>query len=549
MLNSDKTEITRLNEQHTLNTTITLQTLGSIPIKECIKICGIYFPVQNDSSYQQNITNKIEKLCKQLQIWSSRNLSLEGKNLLVKTFGISQLIHSMQTCNVTIGDLKKIETIIFAFLWSSKCDKIKRQFMFLSKGQGGLGVVDIFSFYKSLKIRRFMRYHNSNTHIASIFIDKILFSAGFRSPLIFLIHKPLIKDIGNQSIQQAITSINFINTRTADLFSKTDLDCTTIIGREVFDSLASYPLFNSPHIHKLSNARDVIHRLSRIGVYSIATLSALRQQDPTCDPCFAVSSAYSVIPEMWKINYIKYDRSDIRTNRLRAGSIPHWGITNDNKILYFDEKTLKANSNLSQLLTRWHRNILPLDKDWTLAKHHFENHHLIDIPHNPFKIPKYFTPYQASFQFRVLHRGVTTRSKLGLYKIIADDETICQHCGEGEDDFYHGLVKCPGSIASWGSLSEILHEQAINLKINVGHVLFGIDTCHPQHMMLNLVMIKMKQILLHNRDSRRFLTKDDVLSIVKSEYKLITQRYVISNKDTKQLQNHWNNMHNHIEQY
>ena len=54
-------------------------------------------------AYQLNITDKIDKLDKlesQLKRWLWRGLSLEGKNLIVKTFCLSQLFYFMQSCEM-----------------------------------------------------------------------------------------------------------------------------------------------------------------------------------------------------------------------------------------------------------------------------------------------------------------------------------------------------------------------------------------------------------------------------------------------------------------
>ena len=67
---------------------------------ESIKVCGITYSYNEDLAYQLYITDKINKLENQLKRWLCRGLSLEGKNLIVKTFGLSQLIFFMQSCEI-----------------------------------------------------------------------------------------------------------------------------------------------------------------------------------------------------------------------------------------------------------------------------------------------------------------------------------------------------------------------------------------------------------------------------------------------------------------
>ena len=70
--------------------------------------------------YNANINEKINKLEKQLIRWLPRCLSVEGKITIVKTFGLSQIIYALQMCEIKAIDVKKIESIIFRFLWNKK---------------------------------------------------------------------------------------------------------------------------------------------------------------------------------------------------------------------------------------------------------------------------------------------------------------------------------------------------------------------------------------------------------------------------------------------
>ena len=50
--------------------------------------------------------------------------------------------------------IKKINTLLFDFLWDGKPDKIKRKDAILKFEKGGLGMISIESFDKDLKLTR-----------------------------------------------------------------------------------------------------------------------------------------------------------------------------------------------------------------------------------------------------------------------------------------------------------------------------------------------------------------------------------------------------------
>ena len=55
---------------------------------EAIKVFGITYSDNEELAYEKNITDKIMKLDNQIKKWLWRALSLEGKIIITKTFGM-----------------------------------------------------------------------------------------------------------------------------------------------------------------------------------------------------------------------------------------------------------------------------------------------------------------------------------------------------------------------------------------------------------------------------------------------------------------------------
>jgi hypothetical protein len=86
-LNADKTEILALNDGRTLVFDIKyLEQQFNIKTVKELKICGLWYCRDADREYNLNITEKIEKLSQRIKLWKSRNLTFEGKSLIIKTF-------------------------------------------------------------------------------------------------------------------------------------------------------------------------------------------------------------------------------------------------------------------------------------------------------------------------------------------------------------------------------------------------------------------------------------------------------------------------------
>jgi hypothetical protein len=123
--------------------------------------------------YQLNVKEKIDKLCYKIKLWSHRHLTLEGKSLIVKTFGLSQIIYNMQSYGFDNAELIYTERAIFRFLWSTSenpngIDRIKRTIMKNEYSKGGMKITDVECLDKSLKLKQFIRANNSKHAMSKI---------------------------------------------------------------------------------------------------------------------------------------------------------------------------------------------------------------------------------------------------------------------------------------------------------------------------------------------------------------------------------------------
>ena len=174
-LNADKTEILNLTDENkTYKVNYERKTFNIVNVTK-LKICGIHFCTSKIDEYQLNVLEKIEKLKTNLRKWESRRLTLEGKSLILKTFGISQLIYSMQCINIKMEDLKLIEKLIFGFLWKKNDfesaragDRVKRSIMKNDYCKGGLKITDIECMDRSLKLKQYIRASYSTHNVNKV---------------------------------------------------------------------------------------------------------------------------------------------------------------------------------------------------------------------------------------------------------------------------------------------------------------------------------------------------------------------------------------------
>lgn len=92
-----------------------------------IKILGIHFcNTLPASEIEENWLPRMETIQRIIVTWSKRNLSIMGKICIVKSLLLSQYIYSMQSLNAPEDNiLKKINTMLFRFIWRKKVFKYK----------------------------------------------------------------------------------------------------------------------------------------------------------------------------------------------------------------------------------------------------------------------------------------------------------------------------------------------------------------------------------------------------------------------------------------
>ena len=78
-----------------------------------VKILGICFSYNIKENNELNLDKKIQKLQTKLDMWSSRDLTIFGRAMLIKTLGISQLIYSTSNLDVPKRIVEIVRTKIF----------------------------------------------------------------------------------------------------------------------------------------------------------------------------------------------------------------------------------------------------------------------------------------------------------------------------------------------------------------------------------------------------------------------------------------------------
>ena len=99
----------------------------------------------------------VEKLKSKLTIWSSRDLSFQGKIHIIKSIGISNLMYAFDVKHVPTNIIQEVNRALYYFLWSGKRYTINRDICCLPQDLGGLGMVNVDILVKVRRIKMVIR--------------------------------------------------------------------------------------------------------------------------------------------------------------------------------------------------------------------------------------------------------------------------------------------------------------------------------------------------------------------------------------------------------
>ena len=110
----------------------------------------------------------------QFASWANRGLTLLGKILIYKTFGLSQIIYASRVLKFTKKEHAEIRNLIYKFLWnrdyqaSKAPDRIKRDYLNVPINRGGFGMVDHELVVKAMNVKQVLVNVNGTHPIKEI---------------------------------------------------------------------------------------------------------------------------------------------------------------------------------------------------------------------------------------------------------------------------------------------------------------------------------------------------------------------------------------------
>ena len=432
ILNADKTELLCFNKNRNHNFEIDVDYRGTrhrLVALDRVKINGIWLLQDPKAREDVNVQMRMDSTEKILKMWSTRQLSLLGRILIIKTFAISQFVFLLQSMKIWEPNLKKVERLFFKYLWNRNFsgnrapERLKRSIMLTPMKYGGFGLMDIRDLSASLDLRSLGRTLTS-TH-----------------PLFGQINDLINKDdFFNWSInvnvdQKFKNSLNLLNLDRSKIYLwPAEKVIENVSLRLVLQNLKVYSLLSQAgrqSLHYLAIHRRVrnplVHQLSSADLTSISRYVKERRLLRLIE--IIIGNPYIGAADTAAIE--GYPHRNTAMKRLTTMSSKELRLSRSKEeekminvykigLILDPGELLSWTSRLKSLTSTRHRNIL----------------------------------------LRVVHGDIFSNAR--LLKFGLRDSSNCHNCDEAVETIQHRLLECPKAREAWMRLNEARDHLQIN---------------------------------------------------------------------------------------
>lgn len=154
-INKKKTKIIRINSDYESKI---------YSVVDSVKILGIIFDSGGVS--KNNYFGMADKLKDSLFLWNGTRLSLIERVVACKTFLLSKVWFIANFLNFTEKNIKRLNSMIFGFIWNNKSELIKRNTLIMSYNEGGLEMFNIKAKLQTIALRNLIYIGRNHDLIA-----------------------------------------------------------------------------------------------------------------------------------------------------------------------------------------------------------------------------------------------------------------------------------------------------------------------------------------------------------------------------------------------
>ena len=486
--------------------------------KDAIKILGVYFSLNSALLSSQNFDRVLLSFKRILNMWKSRNLTLFGKNIVLKSLALSKVLYITTMLIPPKTFLDEVKTEIVKFIWSNRKPKIAYKVLISKKQYGGIDLPDIFSRIKTQHIMLIKRLLEESLTpwkvVPALYLDKIGGRENIRSNFDF---KKIPSNI-------------------PDFYKYCLADYAEFVQKapETIKEVIIQPIWNNAMIQQKKKS-FCIKELINIGIKTIGDIWSTE------------SHKLRMLSDIININSSLYKKHYISWYSILKSIPKDWiRILNENiseplghefcSLLCCSKGIIKLNSLKTKFI---YNNVCSNQCCDSKGKLKFEKRVKQQLDWQDACNLVYFVSidsYTRYFQFKILHDYIHVNEKLKKWQII--DSNRCSYCFIETETIYHLFVQCSYAVTLYNNIK---HWLAGLPDLESTYIIYGILPYSLSNALENLLLVLYKHLLFYGRDNCKYISlesfKIKVKNVRRIEYNIARDK----GKLDKHL-NKWKNM-------
>ena len=486
-------------------------------IKLCIgpeKVLGVPIGGKDRNNNDALWESLIKKLSEKLNIWTTRDLSLQGKTHIIRSVGISKILYALEMKMIDDKHVKQINQVIWKFLWSGKDIKFSKDICHMPRSLGGLGLVDVKILIKVRRINWIIRVLKQNVDQSwSKLIENYLrcLDSQFRVKFFAL---------------KVTDSSDLIKKACIPEFYKeciTHFQELSRIGRvgnqeEIIWCNSKYLLNNKPIAFKHWSREGILRPSHLYTDGSLDPVQIVNKLNHKAGFFFEFHTIRKLFP--LNFNQVQADNEDGMEVHEKINILEYMFQLPDG-----DQKPLK------NLTSKDMYNIFLYDKNPTiLAKTYWETHAFPGYDFNWASWYRYnfynqLTPRKINdFNWKVFYNLIYVESKL---RRMNYSDGICKVCNRDTENMEHMLLTCSYKRKVWKLIEKVIQHTFGNFTLSKLEILCGVFPDDPQNddaLMINMVL----SITRYHLYLMRNITKNEDKQISFTECYIRLRFYITS---------------------
>ena len=458
---------------------------------ENFKFLGIIFDLNTKNIPILNYEKAIIDIEKMFKKWEYRNLTLFGKITIIKTFALSKINHILSIVPEPETLVKRLQKLFYNFLWNGKRNSIKHATLILDYHEGGIKMVDLQSFTKSVRltwVKRLMTTNGQWQNLAKVILH------GFSKHFFLLDNqsiKSLRKEIENPFWAQILSDWISLKNEPSRLFLWNNVNLKINKKKVIYKSYFE---------NNVWFAEDFLNEENQI--YTFQEFSTKYPQIKT--NFIQYNGLISAIKKSWELRNIR--------NRPKTASLID-NILNSkkpSKVVYRHLiKQLGCAAETAK--DKWERE-LSTTFDWEK---------IYNLPIKTTKDTKL-----KLLQYKISHRRVATNQF--LQKIHIKDNSYCTFCNSEVETISHLFYHCRHSKIVLSYLKSKVNQASMTqIPDNEATILLGHGI---ENLALSYLLLCYKYFIYKCKYQEKIPIVNEFKNFLNDKLKIEKQGYILANK-------------------